>query len=63
MSETSDGKPKRSTVRAILKARQVAGCVIVTLPKSLRDPLGIDNGDRLMISLDKVNRCLVITKE
>lgn len=54
---------QKATIREILKARKVADSIVVSLPKSLRDPLGISEGDRLMISLDSRKRRLVITKE
>lgn len=54
---------QKRTIREILKARKVADSIVVSLPKSLRDPLEISEGDRLMISLDKRKRRLVVTKE
>jgi len=59
----NQAKLDRSTVREILKARFIAGSVCVSLPRSLRDPIGVESGDHVMITLDKRRRRLIVTKE
>lgn len=38
-------------VREIVKARTVAGCVVITLPLRVREPLGIIAGDRVAVEV------------
>lgn len=55
--------PTHQKIRRILKIRDVAGSVVVSLPKELRVPLGILPHDYVMIELDTEKRCLILTRE
>lgn len=50
-------------LRKIVKARTIARTVCITLPKELREVLGIGANDRVMVQLDKAERRLIVTKE
>lgn len=50
-------------LREVVKARTIAGAVCITLPKELREALGIGAKDRVMVQLDKAERRLIVTKE
>ena len=49
--------------RAIVKARKVAGSVVISLPLSVREPLGIEAGDKVLVEADSCTKQLTITKE
>ena len=49
-------------MRDILKVREVAGSVVVTLPKPILDPIGLRPGDRVLVEAAPPRR-IVITKE
>lgn len=49
--------------RDIVKVRVVAGSVVVSLPQFIREPLGLNPGDRVMITCDVENGRLIVTKE
>ena len=51
--------------RAIVKARKVAGSVVISLPASVRLPLGIEAGDHVLVEVDSIlfPECLIVTKE
>jgi bifunctional DNA-binding transcriptional regulator/antitoxin component of YhaV-PrlF toxin-antitoxin module len=48
-------------VREIVKARTVAGCVVITLPLRVRESLGIIAGDR--VAVEVVSAGLFVTPE
>lgn len=50
-------------LRKVVKARVIAKTVCITLPKELREVLGIGANDRVMVQLDKTERRLIVTKE
>lgn len=50
-------------LREVVKARIIAKTVCITLPKELREALGIGANDRVMVQLDKAERRLIVTKE
>jgi bifunctional DNA-binding transcriptional regulator/antitoxin component of YhaV-PrlF toxin-antitoxin module len=50
-------------VRRILKIRDVAGSIVVSLPKELRAPLDLNPLDHVMIEVDKDGGRLILTKE
>lgn len=56
----TDAEPQ---LREVVKARTIAGAVCITLPKELREALGIGANDRVMVQLDKAQRRLIVTKE
>lgn len=56
-------KASSSRTRAIVKARKVAGCVVISLPASVRKPLGIEAGDKVLVEADSRTEQLTITKE
>ena len=49
-------------VRELLKVREVAGSVVVTLPQSILDPIGLRLGDRVLVEAAPPRR-IVITKQ
>lgn len=49
-------------MRELVKVRLVAGSVVVSLPQSVLDPVGIKPGDRVIVEAAPPRR-LVITKE
>jgi bifunctional DNA-binding transcriptional regulator/antitoxin component of YhaV-PrlF toxin-antitoxin module len=57
-----------SRTRAIVKARKVAGSVVISLPASVRKPLGIEAGDKVLVEVGESHtgmclECLIVTKE
>lgn len=40
-----------SRTRAIVKARKVAGSVVISLPAEVRKPLGIEAGDKVLVEV------------
>jgi antitoxin component of MazEF toxin-antitoxin module len=49
-------------MREIVKVRTVAGSVVVSLPQSVLDPVGIKSGDRVVVEAAPPRR-LIISKE
>lgn len=49
-------------MRAIVKVRKIAGCVVVTLPVAVLQATGLEEGDRALIESASSHR-IVITKE
>jgi antitoxin component of MazEF toxin-antitoxin module len=49
-------------MRELVKIREVAGSVVVTLPQSILDPLGLKAGDRVLLEASPPRR-IIITKE
>jgi antitoxin component of MazEF toxin-antitoxin module len=49
-------------MREIVKVRTVAGSIVVSLPQSILDPIGIKAGDRVIVEAAPPRR-LIITKE
>lgn len=49
-------------MRELVKIREVAGSVVVTLPQSILDPLGLKAGDRVLLEASPPRR-IVITQE
>ncbi len=49
-------------MREIVKVRTVAGSIVVSLPQSVLDPVGIKAGDRVIVEAAPPRR-LIITKE
>lgn len=49
-------------MRDFLKLREVAGSVVVTLPRPILDPIGLQPGDRVLVEAAPPRR-IVITKE
>ena len=49
-------------MRDIMKVREVAGSVVVTLPQPILDPIGLRPGDRVLVEAAPPRR-IVITKE
>src|SRR5688572_4094429 len=49
-------------MREIVKIRTVAGSLVVSLPQSVLDPVGLGEGDRVIVEAAPPRR-LVITKE
>lgn len=61
-----------SRTRAIVKARRVAGSVVISLPTEVRKPLGIEAGDKVLVEVSSSHyvddpgyepKYLTITKE
>ena len=55
-----------SRTRAIVKARKVAGSVVISLPAEVRRPLGIEAGDKVLVEVDSTGpspEYLIVTKE
>lgn len=57
-----------SRIRAIVKARKVSGCVVISLPLAVRQPLGIEAGDKALVEVNigppkALPDCLIVTKE
>lgn len=61
------GSESESVVRTrvIVKARRVAGSVVISLPLSIRRPLRIEAGDKVLVEVDtrRIIDRLIITKE
>lgn len=49
-------------MRELIKLREVAGSMVVTLPQSVLEPIGLQSGDRVLIEAAPPRR-IVITKE
>ncbi len=49
-------------MREIVKVREVAGSVVITLPQSVLSPIALAPGDRVLVEAAPPRR-LVITKE
>src|SRR5271165_6103949 len=50
------------SMREIVKVRTVAGSLVVSLPQSVLEPVGIKEGDRVVVEAEPPRR-LLITKE
>lgn len=59
----NDDGANTQELRKVVKARTIARTVCITLPKELREALGIGANDRVMVQLDKAERRLIVTKE
>lgn len=52
----------RQRTREIVKARIVAGSVVVSLPKSILDPLDIKPGDQVVLEVGEIDGAITIRK-
>lgn len=50
------------SMREIVKARTVAGSVVISLPQTILEPIGLKAGDRVVVEAAPPRR-LIITKE
>jgi len=52
-----------SRIRAIVTARNAAGCIVILLPSIVRDEVGIKPGDRVEVCVSEDRSFLEVRKE
>lgn len=50
-------------LRSFLKARYVAGSLIITIPKEHREAIGLEAGDRVLVETDAETGVVTVVKE